>query len=210
MKLNRRNHTEFVLVALTLIVLCVMLCACSQTEESDVVERKIYLTGGIVFTSVEDDTAYVHVSFSGDGECVGTATWSSEIQNVDLWYKQSTSTVTFDPSRIFSAVKEAVPQEDLKNEDHIYNRLKVVLLYDTIYKSIKSDGQITKNGRTYTHAFELDETLDERTITLTMRSARSENWYTALIAGGIVLFVIATGIYLAYKGRLCQKKKLKE
>lgn len=210
MKLNRRNHTEFVLVALTLIALCVMLCACSKTEESDVVERKIYLTGGIVFTSVEDDTAYVHVSFSGDGECVGTATWSSEIQNVDLWYKQSTSTVTFDPSRIFSAVKEAVPQEDLKNEDHIYNRLKVVLLYDTIYKSIKSDGQITKNGRTYTHAFELDETLDERTITLTMRSARSENWYTALIAGGIVLFVIATGIYLAYKGRLCQKKKLKE
>ena len=52
MKLNRRNHTKFVLVALTLIVLCVMLCACSQTEESDVVERKIYLTGGIVFTSV--------------------------------------------------------------------------------------------------------------------------------------------------------------
>lgn len=210
MKLNRRNHTKFTLVALTLIALCVMLCACSKTEESDVVERKIYLTGGIVFTSVEDDTAYVHVSFSGGGECVGTATWSSEIQNVDLWYKQSTSTVTFDPSRIFSAVKEAVPQEDLKNEDHIYNRLKVVLLYDTIYKSIKSDGQITKNGRTYTHAFELDETLDERTITLTMRSARSENWYTALIAGGIVLFAIATGIYLAYKGRLCQKKKLKE
>jgi len=210
MKNNRRKYAICTLLAFVLCTITALLCACSQTEESDVVEREIYLTGDIVFTSAEDDTAYVHVSFSGDGECVGTATWSSEIENVDLWYKQSTSTVTFDPSRIFSAVKEAVPQEDLENEEHIYNRLKVVLLYDTIYKSIKSDGQITKNGRTYTHAFELDETLDEQTITLTMRSARSENWYTALIAGGIVLFAIATGIYLAYKGRLCQKKKLKE
>lgn len=210
MKNNRRKYAIYTLLAFVLCTITALLCACSQTEESDVVERKIYLTGDIVFTSAENDTAYVHVSFSGDGECVGTATWSSEIQNVDLWYKQSTSTVTFSPSRIFSAVKEAVPQEDLENEEHIYNRLKVVLIYDTIYKSIKSDGQITKNGRTYTHAFELDETLDEQTVTLTMRSARSENWYTALIAGGIVLFAIATGIYLAYKGRLCQKKKLKE
>ena len=169
MKLNRRNHTKFVLVALTLIVLCVILCACSQTEESDVVERKIYLTGGIVFTSVEDDTAYVHVSFSGDGECVGTATWSSEIQNVDLWYKQSTSTVTFDPSRIFSAVKEAVPQEDLKNEDHIYNRLKVVLLYDTIYKSIKSDGQITNYPRQLSGGMKQKAALIRTLLNLTKR-----------------------------------------
>lgn len=211
MKLNCRNHTKFALVALTLIALCVLLCACSDSgEDNATVVRNVYLTGKIVFTDIAEDTAYVHVSFSGKGDSVGTATWASGEQNLDLWYSLSTTTVTFDPSRIFSAVKQAVPQEDLKNEDHIYNRLKVVLLYDTIYKSIKSDGQISKRGRTYTHVFNLDESKSEQSFTLSMRSPRSENWYTALIAGGIVLFVVVTGICLACKGRLCQKKKLKE
>lgn len=72
MKLNCRNHTKFALVALTLIALCVMLCACSDSGEEDAtVVRNVYLTGKIVFTDVADDTAYVHVSFRARARASG-------------------------------------------------------------------------------------------------------------------------------------------
>lgn len=207
---KRSFRSALALLAL-LFAVCATLCACSDTRSpDDVAEREIYLTSQIVFSSPEEDTAYVYVSFSGSGERVGVATWSSATQNDGIWYEQSKSTFTLDASAIFSAVESATPQEDLENESHIYNHLKVILRYDTIYKSIKSDGEVSRNGRTYTHLFTLDETAGSQSFELTMRRARSENWYSALIAGGIVVFCAGIGIFLACKGKLCRKKKTRE
>ena len=86
----------------------------------------------------------------------------------------------------------------------------MVLRYDTIYKSIKSNGEITRSGRIYTHAFALDENLQNDVFTLEMRSANSANWYAVLVAcafGVVLISIIAT---LAVKGAKWQKTKTKE
>ena len=155
--------------------------------------------------------AIIYVTFSKtDRKLDGcSAAWHSEKRKDGAFYNLSETTVTLAPDSIFSAVKESVPQEDLVYNDVEYNRLKVVLRYDTIYKSIKSDGEITRAGRTYTHVFALDESLENDVITLKMRSPNSANWYATLVccALAIVLAIVAT---LSVKGAKWQKTKTKE
>ena len=159
-----------------------------------------------------EKVATVYVTFSKTNrklEGCG-AVWQSEKRKDGAFYNVSETTVTLAPDSIFSAVKESVPQEDLVHNDVEYNRLKVVLRYDTIYKSIKSNGEITRSGRTYTHAFTLDENIQNDVFTLEMRSANSANWYAVLAAcafGVVLISIIAT---LAVKGAKWQKTKTKE
>lgn len=120
------------------------------------------------------------------------------------------TTISLNPSSIFSAVKASVPQEDLVSDGVEYNRLKVVLRYDTIYKSIKSDGEITRAGRTYTHVFALDESLENDVITLKMRSPNSANWYATLVCCALAIVLIALVATLSVKGAKWQKTKTKE
>ena len=156
--------------------------------------------------------AIIYVTFSKtDRKLDGcSAVWHSEKRKDGAFYNVSETTVTLAPDSIFSAVKESVPQEDLVYNDVEYNRLKVVLRYDTIYKSIKSDGEITRAGRTYTHVFALDESLENDVITLKMRSPNSANWYATLVCCALAIVLIALVATLSVKGAKWQKTKTKE
>lgn len=205
----------------------ILLCACNSIDDvdNDIIERDLYLAG-ISFAHVhqsdtdeadtasegEETTAYIYLTFSQTDKKIdgATATWSSQAGEQNLWYSTSHTYIDVDSARLFSAVKDSIPQESLVLEDVECNRLKVIIEYDTIYKSIKSDGEIEVTGRTYVHYFTLDESLDNQRFTLSLTSAKSANWYSALLAGGIVIFVLATTIYLIAKGKLWQKKKTRE
>ena len=156
--------------------------------------------------------AIIYVTFSKtDRKLDGcSAAWHSEKRKDGAFYNVSETTVTIAPDSIFSAVKESVPQEDLVYNDVEYNRLKVVLRYDTIYKSIKSDGEITRAGRTYTHVFALDKSLENDVITLKMRSPNSANWYATLVCCALAIVLIALVATLSVKGAKWQKTKTKE
>ena len=156
--------------------------------------------------------AIIYVTFSKtDRKLDGcSAAWHSEKRKDGAFYNVSETTVTIAPDSIFSAVKESVPQEDLVYNDVEYNRLKVVLRYDTIYKSIKSDGEITRAGRTYTHVFALDKSLENDVITLKMRSPNSANWYATLVCCALAIVLIAIVATLSVKGAKWQKTKTKE
>lgn len=162
--------------------------------------------------SSADKTAIVYLTFSKTDRKIegANALWHSEKRKDGEFYFVTTIKISLSPESIFSAVKESIPQEDLVKDEVEYNRLKVVLRYDTIYKSIKSNGEITRSGRIYTHAFALDENLQNDVFTLEMRSANSANWYAVLAAcafGGVLISIIAT---LAVKGAKWQKTKTKE
>ena len=162
--------------------------------------------------SSADKTAIVYLTFSKtDRKIEGAkALWHSEKRKDGEFYFVTTSTISFNPESIFCAVKESIPQEDLVKDEVEYNRLKVVLRYDTIYKSIRSDGEITRNGRTYTHLFAIDESKKSEILTLEMRSANSANWYAVLAAAALGVVLIAIVATLAVKGAKWQKTKTKE
>ena len=229
--MNRiKKITLFLLVFTLVFASAFFLVACNEQQEDEGdITRDLYVYAiafeDAVATEEEssakvqadadssaDKTAIVYLTFSKTDRKIegANAFWHSEKRKDGEFYFVTTIKISLSPESIFSAVKESIPQEDLVKDEVEYNRLKVVLRYDTIYKSIKSNGEITRSGRIYTHAFALDENLQNDVFTLEMRSANSANWYAVLAAcafGGVLISIIAT---LAVKGAKWQKTKTKE
>ncbi len=159
-----------------------------------------------------EKVAIIYVTFSKtDRKLEGcSAVWHSEKRKDGAFYNVSETTVTLAPDSIFSAVKESVPQEDLVHNDVEYNRLKVVLRYDTIYKSIKSNGEITREGRKYVHKYALDQSLESDVFTLEMRTQNAASWYGTLLGCAVAVALVAIGVTFALKGVKWQKTKTKE
>lgn len=159
-----------------------------------------------------EKVATVYVTFSKtDRKLEGCgAVWHSEKRKDGAFYNVSETTVTLAPDSIFSAVKESVPQEDLVHNDVEYNRLKVVLRYDTIYKSIKSNGEITREGRKYVHKYALEKSLESDVFTLEMRAQNAASWYGTLLGCALAVALVAIGVTFALKGVKWQKTKTKE
>ena len=156
--------------------------------------------------------AIIYVTFSKtDRKLDGcSAVWHSEKRKDGAFYNVSETTVTLAPDSIFSAVKESVPQEDLVYNDVEYNRLKVVLRYDTIYKSIKSNGEITREGQKYVHKYALEKSLESDVFTLEMRTQNAASWYGTLLGCALAVALVAIGVTFALKGVKWQKTKTKE
>ena len=156
--------------------------------------------------------AIIYVTFSKtDRKLDGcSAVWHSEKRKDGAFYNVSETTVTLAPDSIFSTVKESVPQEDLVYNDVEYNCLKVVLRYDTIYKSIKSNGEITREGQKYVHKYALEKSLESDVFTLEMRTQNAASWYGTLLGCALAVALVAIGVTFALKGVKWQKTKTKE
>ncbi len=197
------------LIAVCLMLCLLLLCACNEdkTDNQDI-ERALYLAD-IEYDS-ESLTATAVIKFSGveskkiDG--INTI-WHTENSQPNVWYNLSTTQIYLNPNAIFSAVKSNIPQDNLEVDGVVYNHLKVVIEYDTIYKSIKSDGQCKKDGKTYHHRFELDAQEVEDTLTISITNPNSANWYSLLIGVAIIVGMIVLVVYLLKKGGIWQKKK---
>lgn len=227
--MNRIKKITLILLVVALAVVSAFsLCACNEQADDVDVVRNLYIYT-ITFSGEEENSnapsdetsapdeqtdrvATVYVGFSKTDRQVegASAVWHSDRRKDGEFYFVTETAISLNPSAIFSAVKASVPQEDLVSDGVEYNRLKVVLRYDTIYKSIKSDGEITRAGRTYTHVFVLDESLENEVITLKMRSPNSANWYATLACCALVIVLIAIVATLSVKGAKWQKTKTKE
>lgn len=183
-----------------------MLCACNEQKDESV-SRELYFYG--IEYPEDSDVAIVYVTFSKTEQMLEgvQGEWHSTTYNDGTFYKVSVSTITYDQSAIFSAASALVPQEDLVHNDVEYKGLKVVLRYDTIYKSIKSDVSPTRVAGKYVHNFDVAEDEIDGGFTLTMRSARSESWYGVLIASAMGVVLVIVVIRLLSKGEKWQKKK---
>ena len=199
-------------VAVAIVICLTLFTACNKAESEDEseIQRDLYLSS-IAF-SPDTEEAIVYLTFASTDEKIDGAsvTWKSGELISDVWYKTSKTYIVAPSARIFSAVQTAIPQERLINDGVQYNRLKVIIRYDTIYKSIKSDGETTASDRVYSHYFTLDEGSESQMFTLTLKSANSANWYGILIALAIVVAVAACVAFLLAKGKLWQKKKTRE
>lgn len=192
-----------------MLALCgITLCACNE-QDSDTV-RAIYFYGFEYPEEGEEAIAYVTFSKT-DTVLEGVeGVWHSELVNDGAFYKTSINVIEYDESAIFCAVKKLIPQEGLIHDGVEYKGLKVVLRYDTIYKSIKSDASPTRAGRYYVHRFDVSEANESGGFTLTMRSARAEVWYGMLAGIAVGVAAIAIGVHFLIKGGKWQRKKQDE
>ncbi len=213
--INKRAQ-KFIILSLAV---CVMMClaltltACDKAEEEtspSSSNRGLYLDS--IDFDEENKIAFATLTFSGNAEDLiegVTSNWKSQGRKVNAWYNESTNRIFVDSSSIYSAVEDEIPQESLIYNEEQYEQLKVRLRYDTIYKSIKSDGERMRNINEYSHYFYLDENSTSQVFTLTMKSQNSANWYSLLIGCAIIFIVLCVLAYLASKGKLWQKKQTK-
>lgn len=202
------KRTSNVLFAVIIIAICVfMLCSCNKVERETVKSYGIKYLGYKLNEEEDALYCYVYVTSSDDGllNCE-RATWESDVAPENVWYNVQTINITVDPASIFSAVQDKLIQENPAANELEYNCLKVMLRYDTIYKSIKSDAEVTRSGSHYMHDFGLNIDDESYTATLTYRYANSASWYSVLIAAAVVAFAVGVTVYSAVKGKLCRKK----
>ena len=132
-------------VAIAIVICLALFSACNKAESEDEseIQRDLYLSS-IAF-SPDTEEAIVYLTLANTDEKIDGAIvdWKSGDLTSDVWYKTSKTYIVAPSARIFSAVQSAIPQERLINDGVQYNRLKVIIRYDTIYKSIKSDGETT-------------------------------------------------------------------
>lgn len=201
---------SIVLIVCMLMGMATLFTACDKQEDSltTTSNRGMYL--GAIDFDVENKIAYVTVTFGGDTNDLiegVTSTWSAQKRKVNAWYNESVNKISVNSASIYSAVVDRIPQENLVYNEEQYEQLKVRLRYDTIYKSVKSDGEKLRNVTNYSHYFYLDENTDSQVFTLTMKSQNSANWYSLLIGCALIFIVVCVLIFLASKGKLWQKKQ---
>ena len=203
------------IVRASVIVLLILLCAfvlsaCnseSANRQITETERSLYQSG--IEYDLDTMTMRVTVGFGGSAESkLNTkAERVSEKYAPDSMYKCEDVTITVDASSLYYELEGRIADEQRIHEGVKYNDLKIILRYDTIYKSIKSDANVIKSGNKYLHIFDIDETQAEQRFVLYLKNHNSAGWYTVLIASVLILGVMVIAITVAVKGKLWQKKR---
>lgn len=206
-------------IALIMCFFCAMIfTACNDNGESEKTvreqERNLYL--GALTYDAENGIIYACVGMNGDEQdgdkpipLTAKLKWVSYSYAQDTWYNREDVEMSVSSAELYDEVNSVLTDEQRLHDSVIYERLKVVLRYDTIYKSIKSDASVTKQGRYYVHKFATDEAQEQETFYLRLTTQNSASWYTLLIGCVIIFAVALTGVMLAVKGNLWQKKKNK-
>lgn len=217
MKLSGKLRTKRVLSAIIVTVIClfcvILLAACDSGSKKPTEEDRDYFLyiGGYIYSD-EDSTviAVLKMSSSQDGTAVKldeNAHWHIVNFADDIWFNKQNVEIAVDGAKVYDSVRTHSDGAIFENDGKTYNFLKVALRYDTIYKSIKSDGKISKTGRYYSHTFDINETEQTQTFGLHLRTQNSASWYSVLIAGCILLAIVLIGATSAIKGGVWQKKK---
>lgn len=216
MRKHRANRAITVLntvfAVLTGLFCIFLLSACNRTADSEeTVERDYELYLSDLKYSEDDGAIYAVVTRTGsDDERLGAKWhWITRSYAQDIWYNRQDVEMKIDSAILYSEIENRIADYDFGEEIGEYNRLIVALRYDTIYKSVKSDGEAVKSGRYYLHSFYIDGDAESQTHNLALKTQNSANWYTMLIGCAIAIAVALTGVSLALKGGVWQKKKKK-
>ena len=154
--------------------------------------------------TVEEDVCTVRLSRSGKGESLQDSVIAVE-EVSGSFFDTYIYTVSFDGGATFSAVNNLLTQDGTILDGEEYSTLKIVYDYDTIYKSIKSDGVYTKSGRTHTHSFEVVEGPFQ--VTLTREVPNQSVWYAVAIGGTVALLLAVAVTLKVVRGKYGRKEE---
>lgn len=197
-----------VLACLTMLLTVLGLSACDEKINGTVTTDTPH---DLYVKTIEYDgqeTMTVIIGFSGEDEkkLTSTSNWHNVRRNGDLKIYQDVE-ITLNPSDIFKEVSNALTDEDFENDGVEYKRLKIALRYDTMYKSIKTNGEVTKVKNVYRHVFQLDETSQNEMPKLSLYNYNSATWYTLLICGVVLAAVIVVCLIAALRGKYGKRQQ---
>ncbi len=210
---NLNKRTLYAIFITAMCLFCAfLLSACNKSGQAESVSERSYFA--YVSYEYPDDTdvvrAVVSLSGSEENQLETQIGWRSVSYAKNVWYNAQDVEIFVDSAALYGEIEQRTQDEVHIQDGKLYHGLKVVFRYDTIYKSITSDADaVAKSGRYYRHSFELDDNTQSRTCRLYLSTQNSASWYSALIAGVIVLAVILLAAALAIKGKIWQKKKKK-
>ena len=200
--LKNLNHSSKIITALFLVVVLFALVGCNQIDGTDNTTRYDY---GVYVQSVivEDGVCTVRLSRIETDLMVGVSVITvSTAENG--FFDRYDYTVTFDGNAIFSAVGDLLQQDVTLLNGQEYSTLKIIYDYDTIYKSMKSEGNQQKSDGEYHHSFEVEKAPFK--VDLTRAVANQSVWYGVAISGALVL--LALGLTLTYiRGKYGRKEQ---
>lgn len=181
------------------LILCIgVFCSCNakNDNESDVFNLSIKLV------EYADDLIIVSVEI-GDERVVGTAERKSFVEKENSFFNVTKSVYEIDGVAIYGGIVDELTQDELNFGGKTYSHLKIVFDYDTIYKSTKSDGEISRDGKYYVHSFVLDDSLNN--VLLERETPNTAVWYETLMGSAVALIIIVATI-VALKGKYGRKK----
>lgn len=191
--MNLKNSFRIAVLIVSIVLCLIALSACddvSETNNYDYVLR-------VKSVEIVDGEVVVHVDKSGDGdEIVGTEGVYRVWTEYGDFYNEIKTVFVFDGETIFSATENFLAQYGGNYGVEDFSSLKIVFDYDTIYKSTKSDGEVSKVGSGYVHSHEIER--GENSFTLERRYPRSSAWY-GLTAGVAVFAVVVAGVVVLIK-----------
>lgn len=196
------NHSSKIITALFLVVILFALVGCNQVDGTDNVTRYDY---GVYVQSVivEDGVCTVRLARTETDLMVGVSVVAVSMVE-DGFFDMYNYTITFDGNAIFSAVEGIIQQDVTLLNGQKYSTLKIIYDYDTIYKSMKSQGNTQKSDGKYYHSFEVERALFRAGITRAV--ANQSVWYGVAIGGAVLL--LAVGLTLTYiRGKYGRKKQ---
>ncbi len=209
--IKRGLSAAFAAIIFIFCVFTLVACDASDALRSSSSEYPLHLLG--FSYSEEESVVYGVVGISGsDANLIDCPKASATAQYVDegpFFYRRDTRLI-LDPQAIYSAVTGAMTQEDWMHDGLKYKELKIVFRYDTIYKSVTTDGQTVKSGKHYLHSYMLESDESEHTVLISQRTQNTANWYSVLILCMLIVGVAVVAAVLAVKGKIWQRKKRKE
>ncbi len=199
---NRRNGAIRVLSAVFVLLICLFatfsFVGCDEKQSVSAIAYNLYLAGCNYDEDALEVTAYVTVSGNEEQRLDGARAFGSRRFAQDgLFYNKTDIAVNIDCAEVYRAVREKGVMSTGGEDATQYQRLQVVLRYDTIYKSIVTNGERHPAAGGYVDILPLDEE-GNREFRISQRSQNSANWYSLLVAAGIALFAALTIAYLAY------------
>lgn len=204
MNMTARKILRAVLAVLTCLLMAGILSACDRDNSAprkiikeNTVTRALYL---VDFAFDDEGTVgYATVAFNGgeDQKLDSTLLWKSVTYADGAMYNVEDVEMTVNSAELFCEVDNWTRE----SKDERNYGLKVKLKYDTIYKSIKSDAEIAKSGRMYSHYFKIEEDAPSATFGLHLKNPNSAGWYSVLIASVLVFGIVLTVVIYAVKKR---------
>lgn len=204
--MNRRIVAAVALVALAVLT-AIMLTACNksfspvsqETSQGVISLYDVEVTENGVFAywtryEVEEPLAEVKCE---DTDISGTA---GKFWNVTELH------VAFSSAEVYAATRGYI-SADASLSAAAQDGLKIVFVYDTMDRSIESNGDKIRIGTAYRHTLDVGENDGETVFSARLKYAASASWYSVLIgcaAGALALGAAAAAVV---KGRLWQRKK---
>ena len=204
MKMKKKHNNLFAISILLLIILnfCLIFTACDKEKVEVQQNPNLYINSFVYDDNTKTMTAILTLSGEEKDMISDVVVVPEEFQSkIDFWYNKYELQYKLPSNAIYSSLEKKLTDKDRIVDGVQYTNLKVVFRYDTIYESIKSNGELKHTDDVYIHILPLKKDKMVEVFHLEKPYPNSANWYTILIATALTVAIIIVVISIIVKSK---------